>query len=73
MFAAARVSLALCLLALVVLPQLPGVTADNNDDPYLQMLMYQKYFNSAPSFSLPSMWTCAIVSLGVFAVARRAH
>ena len=72
MFAAARVSLALCLLALVVLPQLPGVTAEN-EDPYLQMLMYQKYFNSAPSFSLPSMWTCAIVSLGVFAMARRAH
>ena len=70
----AKVCLALCLLALVVLPQLPNVAADNNDDPYLQMMMYQKYFNSAaPPFSFPSMWTCAIVSLGVFAVARRAH
>ena len=70
----AKVCLVLCLLALVFLPQLPGVSAENNDDPYLQMMMYQKYFNnSGPPFSLPSMWMCAIVSLGVFAVARRIH
>ena len=68
-----KVCLALCLLALVVLPHLPNVAADN-EDPYLQMMMYQKYFNSsAPPVSFPSMWMCAIVSLGVFVMARRAR
>ena len=75
-----RVSVAvgLSVLSLVLfclLPSTSGGGDDNSyDDPYWQMMMYQKYFNSsAPPVSFPSMWMCAIVSLGVFAMARRAR
>ena len=66
-----RVYVLLCLMAMALLPYLPSVNAD--DDPYLQMWMYEKYFNAAPTLSLPSMWVCAIMSFGVFAVGRRFH
>lgn len=59
------------MLALAILPQLPSVNAD--DDPYMQMMMYQKYFNGAPSLTLPSIWACALISFGVFAAGQRVH
>lgn len=64
-----RVCVLLCLMALALLPHLPSANAE--DDPYMQMWMFQKYFNAAPTLSLPSVWACAILSFGVFAVGRR--
>lgn len=66
-----RVYVALCLVLLAVLPQLPSVNAGNDMDPYMQMMMFQKYFNGASPLSLPSMWACALISFGVLAVGQR--
>lgn len=66
-----RKYLALCLVVLAILPQLPSVSGGNDMDPYMQMMMFEKYFNGVPTLSLPSMWACAIISFGVFAVGQR--
>lgn len=66
-----RVYVALCLVVLAILHQLPSVSAGDDMDPYMQMMMFQKYFNGVPSLSVPSMWACAILSFGVLAVGQR--
>ena len=58
--------MAVGLLALGLLFLLPSKSAGGNnnyDDPFLQMLIYEKYFNAASSLCLPSLWACALVSL----------